>query len=123
MPRLNPIVAALAFMMLGATVLDAGAIERINTLKSSCGSIQRTLITEGAAVLRQPSKRKPGLTIYDRYVGDSRFCNASEIGKWASVPAKDDARCTVIACVSYEPDDLFPLTHWNHPWLRLRTGM
>jgi hypothetical protein len=102
--------------------LPAAAIERINTPQTECSKIQRVLVRDGAAILRQPSKRVPGLTIYDRHVGDSRACSPADIGKWASVPAKGGKACRVIACVPFEPEDLFPTNHFMKPWLRLKTG-
>ena len=111
---------------LGAALLVVGfslpayAIERVNTNRLSCASVQTKLIQNGAAILRYPSQRNPSLTLYDRYVGDSRFCQLDEIGKWASVPAKDTRSCPVIACERYEPSDLFPFKRRNGLFLRLR---
>jgi hypothetical protein len=95
------------------------AIERMNTPAASCASIQSALIDQGAAILRYPSKRS-GQTLYDRYVGDSRRCETGKVGDWASVPAKDNPRCRVIACETYDADDLFPQSPFVKPWLRLR---
>jgi hypothetical protein len=110
---------AFAAAVLFAT-LPAQAAPRVQTMNKSCASIQSTLVTNGAAILRYPSKRNPSLTLYDRYVGDSRFCQSNEIGKWASVPAKDTGTCRVIACERYEPSDLFPFERRDRLYLRLR---
>jgi hypothetical protein len=118
MSLLKPV--SLAAFLLGAFSLPASAIERVNTNKISCAKVQTRLIQNGAAILRYPSKRKAGLTLYDRYVGDSRFCPSNEIGKWASVPAKDTGTCRVIACERYEPNDLFPFERRFRPFLRIR---
>jgi hypothetical protein len=110
---------SLAAFLLGAFSLPASAIERVNTNKLSCVKVQTKLIQNGAAILRYPSKRNPSLTLYDRYVGDSRYCPLDEIGKWTSVPAKDTRSCRVIACEKYQPSDLFPFKHRSGVYLRI----
>ncbi len=110
---------SIAALLLGVFALPAQAIERVNTNKLSCATVQTKLIQNGAAILRYPSKRNPSLTLYDRYVGDSRYCERDEIGKWASVPAKDTRSCRVIACERYEPSDLFPFKRRNGVFLRI----
>jgi hypothetical protein len=99
--------------------LPAQAAPRVATMNKSCNSIQNALIQNGAAILRYPSKRNPSLTIYDRYVGDSRFCAKGEIGKWASVPAKDTKNCRVIACERFDPDDFFPFQPHHRTYFRI----
>ncbi|MGL4404470.1 MAG: hypothetical protein ACRCT6_01810, partial [Notoacmeibacter sp.] len=81
-----------------------------------------TLVTNGAAILRYPSTRKPGLTLFDRYVADSRFCQIDEIGKWASVPAKDVQSCRVISCEKFDPRDYFPFKPFVRPYLKIRVS-
>jgi hypothetical protein len=98
------------------------AAERINTNKTNCAAIQSVLVDDGAAILRYPSNRVGGLVLYDRYVGNSRYCGAGKIGVWANVPAKDDNRCRVIACQAFDRDDLFPRGPFLQPYLRLRVG-
>lgn len=98
----------------------AKAATRVETMNNSCASVQRTLIQNGAAILRYPSKRNPSLTLYDRYVGDSRFCASNERGVWVSVPAKDTQSCRVIACELHEPDAFFPFNRNDGLYLRLR---
>ena len=108
-----------AGLLFGVMCFPASAIERVNTNKLSCAKVQTKLIQNGASILRYPSKRNPSLTLYDRFVGDSRYCPLDEIGKWASVPAKDTRSCRVIACERYEPSDLFPFKRRNGLFLRL----
>ena len=107
-------------VLLGAFALPAQAIERVHTNRLSCTSVQTKLIHNGAAILRFPSTRNPSLTLYDRYVGDSRYCPIDEIGKWASVPAKDTRSCRVIACERYQPNDLFRFKRRNGIFLRIQ---
>jgi hypothetical protein len=104
------------------TAAPASAASRINTPNASCVGIQTALVDGGAAILRFASPRKNGLTLYDRYVGDSGFCPHGQYGEWASVPAKDTPRCRVIACKAQEPDDYFPHSPFIKPHLTLRVG-
>lgn len=118
------LIAVSGTFVAGALVfatLPANAIERVNTNRTTCAAIQSILVGDGAAVLRYDSKRKPGITLYDRYVGDSRFCASNEIGKWASVPAKDTATCRVIACEKFDPRDFFPFKPLRRPhfWIKV----
>jgi hypothetical protein len=111
---------AAAAMLLAA--LPAQAAPRVQTMNKSCTAIQSTLIQNGAAILRYPSTRKPGLTLYDRYVGDSRFCASNEIGKWARVPAKDTGSCRVIACERFDPEDFFPFKPRHRAYFRIQVS-
>lgn len=126
MPQLKIHVLALTATALAAAALlaalPAQAVERINTPKADCAAIQSTLVTHGAAILRHPSKRNPARTLYDRYVGDSRFCATGETGVWASVPSQDKKSCRVIACQQRDPEDLWPHNPFLRPWLRLKIG-
>lgn len=105
--------------VLAMTALPAAAIERINTPSKSCAAIQNTLVRDGAAILRYPGRFNTSITLYDRYVADSRFCQSDEIGEWASVPSRDGP-CRVIACERWEPEDnLFGIQRVR-PVIRLR---
>jgi hypothetical protein len=110
---------SIAGIFLGMLALPANAIERVNANRLSCAGVQTKLIQNGAAILRYSSKRNPNITLYDRYVGDSRYCQSNEIGKWANVPAKDTRSCQVIACEKYEPSDLFPFKRRSGVYLRI----
>jgi hypothetical protein len=109
---------SLSAILACVAIVPAHAIDRINTSKASCATIQNTLLDDGAAILRYPSKRNPSLTLYDRYVGDSRYCPLDEIGKWTSVPTKDTRSCRVIACERYDPQ-FFPFKRRNGVFLRI----
>ena len=118
----NLAAITLAIGALAATTGLAQAESRINIAGKSCASVQQTLINQGAAILRYPSKRT-GATLYDRYVGDSRYCQSDEVGKWASVPTRD-GQCTVIACKHFDPSDA-PFGNrafWIRPRLQLTVG-
>lgn len=96
-----------------ATVVAATpalAISRYNTPGMACESIRNILRSEGAAVLRYPSKNKAGLTLYDRYVRSSDQCSIDEYADRAVVPSKDNPNCPVLRCERLpEPDDPWPL--------------
>jgi len=109
-------IAAVAVAAMGAATMNANAISRIETTKTDCQDIRGALIAEGAAILRHTSKN--GLPIYDRYVSSSLMCRRSEVGVWASVPARDTKTCRVIACDPNIGDDDDDLTRFR-PLLRI----
>lgn len=86
-----------------APVSDAWAISRYDVGKMSCQKVQSILQREGAAILRYRSKRNPSLTLYDRYVRDSRFCNVGEWATWSSVPVAGGESCRVLKCEEIDP--------------------
>ncbi|MCX8998949.1 hypothetical protein NOF55_17725 [Rhizobiaceae bacterium BDR2-2] len=97
----------IALVALG-TASPAAAISRYNTPGMTCESIRNALRSEGAAVLRYPSARKPDLTLYDRYVRSSSQCSVDQFADRAYVPAKDNPRCPVLQCK--------PLPDPENPW-------
>ena len=101
-----------------AGLAPAAAQTRIEAANTDCASITRTLIREGAAIIRYPARRTAGLTLYDRYVGDSILCQSNEVGRMTSVPARDGA-CRVIACEVFDPTDRLPGLPIFQPRLRL----
>lgn len=93
-------------LLVVASATPALAISRYNTQGMACESIRNALRREGAAVLRYPSPRKPGLTLYDRYVRSGAQCDISEYADRAYVPAKDTPRCPVLRCERLpDPED------------------
>lgn len=91
-----------------ATATPALAISRHNTPGMACETIRDTLRREGAAILRYPSPRKPGLTLYDRYVRSEALCAMDEYAERAYVPARDNARCPVLQCERLPDPDSRP---------------
>ena len=89
---------ALVALLVLASASPALAISRHNTQGMACESIRNVLRNEGASVLRYPSPRKPGITLYDRYVRSDAFCDMNEYADRAYVPAKDTPRCPVLQC-------------------------
>ncbi|APH72305.1 hypothetical protein [Aquibium oceanicum] len=94
---------------LAAVAAPAQAISRYNSLDMSCAQVQSAVAREGAVILRYPSKRKPSLTLYDRYVEHGGFCAVGEYAANDWIPTADKAQCFVRACkpVNYDDDVLF----------------
>lgn len=92
------IAIALPLVLVAA---DALAISRYNIDNMSCARVQAIIQSEGAAILRYRSKRT-GVTLYDRYVRDRRYCQSSEITDYATVPTADRAACPVQNCIENE---------------------
>ncbi|MFZ1774462.1 MAG: hypothetical protein WAT78_10965 [Rhizobiaceae bacterium] len=95
--RLSSIILAGALSL--AAVLPAHAIKRYNIANMSCEKVQSVVRNDGAAILRYPSTKVAGMTLYDRYVRNSSYCNLlHEYAERAWVPAKDDKTCAVKVC-------------------------
>ena len=94
-----------------AMASPAHAIKRYNIANMACAKVQAIVRDDGAAILRYPSKRNPGMTLYDRYVRDSFYCSFSEYAARAFVPAKDDKTCAVRKC---EPVIILRPRHRNN---------
>lgn len=92
------------------TATEVSAISRHNIGSMSCAAVQGILEREGAAILRYPSTRVQGMTLYDRYVADGRYCSSDEYGKRATVPVGDTANCPVLRCEKRSYDDCRPFT-------------
>lgn len=112
MKVMKKILAGLAFTVCAALLAaePALAISRYNSTGMSCAAVQRTIAREGAVILRYPSRNRARLTLYDRYVADSRFCDGHEFADRATVPTADTPSCPVRACKRRpDPEDCFPL--------------
>ena len=95
-------IAVAAALPLLAMSSPASAISRVQTTGKTCAAIGQILSREGAAILRYPSKRTPGITLYDRYVANANSCLQGEITQRATVPTRDTNSCAVLKC--YRPD-------------------
>jgi hypothetical protein len=89
-----------------ATVSWAHAISRHSVGGWTCARVKATLQSEGAAILRYPSTRNPSLTLYDRYVLDTRWCQPGQVFKNTSIPTADTKVCPVRKCIEYDPPDM-----------------
>ena len=86
----------------------ASAISRYNSPGLSCARIHDILASERAAVFRYPSTRVRNLTLYDRYVRNSSYCDPHQISERVTIPCKD-GDCPVLHCIQApDPcDDIF----------------
>ncbi|MGF0536463.1 hypothetical protein ACQQ2Q_00615 [Agrobacterium sp. ES01] len=105
------LLAALVTVFSLAAAAPALAISRYNSPSLTCEQARDILRSEGAAILRYPSKNVAGLPLYDRYVKNSRYCDSNEYAEWSRIPTKDDPGCRVLACepIPRERDRTFPL--------------
>lgn len=83
-------------LMLAST--SAFAISRYNSLNYSCAHIKSIIADEGAVILRYPSTRVPGLTLYDRYVKHAGYCYGPDVKNRTYVPSADMEKCRVYNC-------------------------
>ncbi|MFG5120469.1 hypothetical protein [Methylorubrum sp. POS3] len=86
---------ALAVTLLAAGLSPATA-QRLSTVDMSCAQARNVVLRQGAAVLGT------GGQTYDRFVRDRNFCEPTEIGRRAFVPARDTPACFV-GFTCYEP--------------------
>ncbi|SCW28264.1 hypothetical protein SAMN02927900_00111 [Rhizobium mongolense subsp. loessense] len=76
------------------------AISRYNPMSMTCQSARAAIHNQGAVIFRWTSPR--GLPIYDRYVRNSRYCDANEYAEWKNIPTRDDRSCPVLNCQSID---------------------
>ena len=76
----------------------AWAISRYDTGHLSCGRVQSIIRSEGAVILRYPSRFNPGRVLFDRYVSDDRFCDSDKYAKLTTIPTADNPHCEVLFC-------------------------
>lgn len=93
---------AVFFFVLAA---DAHAISRYTSTSMSCERVKATIRQEGAAIMRYPSARNPGLQLYGRFVANGRYCSWGEAAVSTSIPAADTRACQVKECQTVDFDD------------------
>ncbi len=76
------------------------AISRLNPLSMSCDSARAAVHNQGAVIFRWTSPR--GLPLYDRFVRNSRYCDANQYAEWKNIPTRDDRSCPVLNCQSID---------------------
>ena len=109
MTRLATYLTASAVLV--ATAFPAAAINRYNSESLGCGEIRSIIASEGAAILRYPSSRKPSLTLYDRYVQNGSYCASHEVIERVRIPSANANGCMVNHCISggdCDPGDRSP---------------
>jgi len=72
------------------------AISRLGPLKRMCEQARAAVHNQGAVIFRWKSPR--GLPLYDRFVHDSRFCDANEHAECKQIPTRHDRTCPVLFC-------------------------
>ena len=72
------------------------AISRLNPLAMNCASARAAVHNQGAVIFRWTSPR--GLPLYDRFVRNSRYCDANQYAEWKHIPTRDDRSCPVLNC-------------------------
>jgi hypothetical protein len=82
----------------------AAAISRYNSESLSCARVHAIIRSEGAAIMRYPSKFT-GNILYDRYVADSRFCVSGKYAQSTTIPTADRANCPVYRCADIQYDE------------------
>jgi hypothetical protein len=102
--------AAATVALLGAS--QAQAVTRIRADLNTCATVQQTIVQNGSAVVRYPSKKVANYFLYDRYESPYAHCPWGEKHVAHTVPAKDNPRCIVYNCEEVKPlfpfDDDFP---------------
>ncbi len=86
-------------LILTCATTSALAVASYNTAGMSCARVQAALRSQGTALLRYPSQRTRGLTLYDYYAPDGRRCKKGGVGRRATVPASNTRACPVYRCV------------------------
>ncbi len=104
--HLNHIVIVAAVIGVAS---PAAAVSRYNSQSLTCAEARQRVIDEGAVILRYPSTRVRGMTLYDRYVTRNAQCDDNEYAERAYVPTRDEPQCPVLSCepVSPLPDQFF----------------
>ncbi len=90
----------------GAT--PALAIGRYNAMSYTCAGAQDLIARERAVILRYPAERTKNMTLYDRYVFDTRSCDNGYYAYPSYIPTKDNASCPVYICrpsTDFDDDD------------------
>ncbi|NLS03160.1 hypothetical protein HGP14_07210 [Rhizobium sp. P32RR-XVIII] len=90
---MKKVALAMALVLVASPAL---AISRYNPLSMSCQSARAAIHNEGAVIFRWTSPR--GLPIFDRYIRNSRYCDAHEYAEWRNIPTGNDPTCPVLYC-------------------------
>lgn len=103
---------ALAAMMIAAAS-PALAISRYNAGSLTCEGARQAIRSEGAVIIRYPSKRVASMTLFDRYVRSSDYCDPHEYAERSFVRTKDNPRCPVLVCEPKSNLDGLMFAPWN----------
>lgn len=102
-------------VLLGLLAVSAAspalAIGRYNSMSYTCAGARDLIARERAVILRYPADRVKNMTLYDRYVLDSRSCNSGYYAYQDYVKTKDNPSCPVYTCrpsTDFDDDVIFP---------------
>lgn len=87
-------------------VHPAAAISRVSATSHTCTELRAIVERQGQVIITHPGSRGSG-TLYDKYVSDSSYCNASDVATEDYLPAKGGS-CRLYNCQTYEP----PFDDW-----------
>ncbi|CAN7246191.1 hypothetical protein [Rhizobium sp. LjRoot258] len=108
---MRKLVVVVAFVIVASPAL---AISRYNSLTMSCQAARAAIHNEGAVILQYPSKRVPGMTLFDRYIRNSNYCDANKYAEWTTIPTKDNPRCRVLNCQNIDNlDGMFIIPYYS----------
>ncbi len=93
--RATAIIATIATSMFAADV--ASAIERRPAASLTCGMARDIVDRDGAVILRYPSERIAGLTLYDRYVRNEHQCDTNQTVP-KTIQTADENTCELSIC-------------------------
>lgn len=97
--------SAVIGVLLLAGASQAQAISRYNSLSMSCAAANEAARAEGAVILRYPSKKVRGMTLFERAVSSSAQCGNHEYAETRFVATSDTPRCAILACAPATDDD------------------
>lgn len=97
-------VSLAPFLAVG--VNPAAAISRVSSTSHTCSELRTIVARQGQVIITHPGSRGSG-TLYDKYVSDSSYCDASDVATEDYLPAKGGS-CRLYNCQTYEP----PFDNW-----------
>ena len=87
------------------------AINRYNSMDYTCAEAQALINRERAVIMRYPAKHARNMTLYDRYVEDSRSCDVGYYADQDFLQTKDKKDCPVYVCrtsTDFDDDIIIP---------------
>ncbi|MGO4440196.1 hypothetical protein [Rhizobium sp. RAF56] len=91
-------IILLGLLAASAAATPALAISRYDTRSYTCPQTQALIDQQNAVILRYPAQRTSNMTLYDRYVSDSRSCASGFYASRTYIPTKGSSSCAVYTC-------------------------
>jgi hypothetical protein len=88
----------LAVGVLGFIAAESHAAEKFAASNATCERVKGLIARDGEVVLRFPSSRVAGMTLYDRYVQNDRRCESNDMTISKFVATADHPRCELSVC-------------------------